>query len=148
DHELAMLSKNGAGVGIYLGDVRGRGEDIAGNGRSEGVIPWSKVYDSTIIAVSQGRRRGAAAVYIPIRHVDIEEFIQLRRQTGDANRRCMNLNHGICIDSLWMEEMKAGDKDKRRLWAEILKARVETGEPYLLFSDNVNKANPECYKSL
>lgn len=148
DHELAMLSKNGAGVGIYLGDVRGRGADIAGNGKSEGVIPWSKVYDSTIIAVSQGRRRGAAAVYIPIRHVDIEEFIQLRRQTGDANRRCMNLNHGICIDSLWMEEMKAGDKDKRRLWAEILKARVETGEPYLLFSDNVNKANPECYKSL
>lgn len=148
DHELAMLSKNGAGVGIYLGDVRGRGANIAGNGRSEGVIPWSKVYDSTIIAVSQGRRRGAAAVYIPIRHVDIEEFIQLRRQTGDANRRCMNLNHGICIDSLWMEEMKAGDKDKRRLWAEILKARVETGEPYLLFSDNVNNANPECYKSL
>lgn len=148
-HELAMLSKNGAGVGIYLGDVRGRGADISGNGKSEGVIPWAKVYDSTVVSVSQANvRRGAAAVYINIRHLDIEEFIQMRRPTGDVNRRCMNLNHGISIDSLWMEEMKAGDKDKRRLWAEILKARVETGEPYLFFSDNVNNANPETYKSL
>lgn len=148
NHELAMLSKNGAGVGIYLGDIRGRGADIKGNGKSEGVIPWAKIYDSTIIGVSQGRRRGAAAVYIPIRHLDVEEFIQMRRPTGDVNRRCMNLNHGISIDDLWMQEMKAGDQDKRRLWGEILKARVETGEPYLLFSDNANNANPDCYKDL
>lgn len=145
-HELAMLSKNGAGVGIYLGDVRGRGAGISGNGKSEGVIPWAKVYDSTVVSVSQANvRRGAAAAYIDIRHSDIEEFIQMRRPTGDVNRRCMNLNHGICIDSLWMEEMKAGDQDKRRLWGEILKARVETGEPYLFFTDNVNQANPLCY---
>lgn len=145
-HELAMLSKNGAGVGIYLGDVRGRGANISGNGRSEGVIPWAKVYDSTIVSVSQANvRRGAAAVYIDIRHADIEEFLQMRRPTGDANRRCMNLNHGICIDNLWMEEMLAGDAAKRHLWQEILKARFETGEPYLFFTDNVNQANPLCY---
>lgn len=148
-HELAMLSKNSAGVGIYMGDVRGRGSSIRGNGKSEGLIPWAKVYDSTIVSVSQGNfRRGAGAVYTDIRHTDIEEFIQMRRPTGDVNRRCMNLNHGICIDDLWMQEMVAGDKQKRALWGEILKARVETGEPYLFFTDNVNKQNPKCYNDL
>lgn len=145
-HELAMLSKNGAGVGIFLGDVRGRGATIKGNGKSEGIIPWAKVYDSTIVSVSQANvRRGAAAVYTDIRHSDIEEFIQMRRPTGDVNRRCLNLNHGVCIDDQWMREMLDGDKDKRSLWQEILKARYETGEPYLFFSDNVNRQNPECY---
>jgi len=145
-HELAMLSKNGAGVGIFLGDVRGRGATIKGNGKSEGIIPWAKVYDSTIVSVSQANvRRGAAAVYTDIRHSDIEEFIQMRRPTGDVNRRCLNLNHGICIDDNWMREMLDGDKEKRSLWQEILKARYETGEPYLFFSDNVNRQNPECY---
>lgn len=145
-HELAMLSKNGAGVGIYLGDVRGRGTSITGNGKSEGIIPWAKVYDSTVVSVSQANvRRGAAAVYVDIRHSDIEEFIQMRRPTGDVNRRCMNLNHGICIDDAWMKEMIAGDKKKRSIWQNILTARVETGEPYLFFTDNVNKQNPGCY---
>lgn len=145
-HELAMLSKNGAGVGIYLGDIRGRGSPIKGNGKSEGVIPWAKVYDSTTVSVSQGStRRGASAVYLPVEHVDIEEFINIRRPTGDTNRRCLNLNHGICVTDQWMKELIAGDKDKRHLWAEILKARVETGEPYLFFTDNVNRQNPECY---
>jgi ribonucleoside-diphosphate reductase alpha chain len=148
-HELAMLSKNGAGVGIYLGDVRGRGANIRGNGQSEGVIPWAKVYDSTVVSVSQANvRRGAAAAYIDIRHSDIEEFLQMRRPTGDVNRRCMNLNHGICIDDEWMQEMVAGDQKKRHLWQEILKARVETGEPYLFFTDNVNRQNPKCYEDL
>jgi ribonucleoside-diphosphate reductase alpha chain len=148
-HELAMLSKNGAGVGIYLGDVRGRGANIRGNGFSEGVIPWAKVYDSTVVSVSQANvRRGAAAAYIDIRHSDIEEFLQMRRPTGDVNRRCMNLNHGICIDDEWMKEMLAGDQSKRLLWQEILKARFETGEPYLFFTDNVNHQNPECYSNL
>jgi ribonucleoside-diphosphate reductase alpha chain len=147
-HELAMLSKNGAGVGIYLGDIRGRGATIRGNGKSEGVIPWAKVYDSTTVSVSQGStRRGASAVYLPIEHADIEEFINIRRPTGDTNRRCLNLNHGICVTDQWMNEMLGGDKVKRHLWQEILKARVETGEPYLFFTDNVNKQNPDCYKS-
>lgn len=145
--ELAMLSKNGAGVGIYLGDVRGRGATIAGNGTSEGVIPWCKVYDATTVSVSQGStRRGASAVYLPVDHPDIEEFLNIRRPTGDVNRRCLNLNHGVCISDEWMRSLVEGDATKRKIWGEILKSRVETGEPYLFFTDNVNRANPESYK--
>jgi ribonucleoside-diphosphate reductase alpha chain len=146
NHELAMLSKNGAGVGIYLGDIRGRGEVIKGNGKSEGVIPWAKVYDTTTVSVNQGStRRGASAVYLPVEHGDIGEFINIRRPTGDVNRRCLNLNHGVCITDDWMKTMLAGDKAKRLLWQEILTNRVETGEPYLFFTDNVNSQNPACY---
>ena len=147
NHELAMLSKNGAGVAIYVGDVRGRGASITGNGYSEGVIPWLKVYDTTTMAVSQGStRRGASAVYLPIDHADIQEFLNIRRPVGDMNRRCLNLNHGVCISDTWMSTMLAGDKNKRDTWLEVLKARVETGEPYLFFTDNVNNQNPDCYK--
>ncbi len=146
NHELAMLSKNGAGVGIYLGDIRGRGEIIKGNGKSEGVIPWAKVYDTTTVSVNQGStRRGASAVYLPIDHGDIEEFINIRRPTGDVNRRCLNLNHGVCITSDWMKSMLGGHKKKRLLWQEVLRSRVETGEPYMFFTDNVNSQNPTCY---
>lgn len=145
-HELAMLSKNGAGVGMYLGDIRGRGATIKGNGKSEGIIPWCKVYDSTVISVSQGStRRGAAAVYTGVRHTDIEEFINMRRPTGDMNRRCLNLNHGISITDEFMQSIINGNQKDRHLWMEILKARVETGQPYMLFVDNANRANPECY---
>ncbi len=148
NHELAMLSKNGAGVGIYLGDVRGRGAKIKGNGQSEGVIPWAKVFDTTTHSVSQGStRRGASAIYLPIDHLDVEEFINIRRTTGDLNRRCLNINHALCISNAWMQSMVDGDQKKRDLWVEILKARVETGEPYLFFTDNVNNENPECYKA-
>jgi ribonucleoside-diphosphate reductase alpha chain len=146
-HELAMLSKNGAGVGVYVGDIRGRGSLIKGNGRSEGVIPWLKCYDSTTVAVSQGAtRRGASAAYLPVNHSDVEEFINIRRQTGDMNRRCLNLNHGVCIEDSWMHDMLENkNQHSRNIWQEILKARVETGEPFLFFTDNVAKQNPECY---
>lgn len=147
NHELAMLSKKGAGVGIYLGDIRGRGANITGNGSSEGIIPWAKVYDTTTVSISQGStRRGASAVYLPIEHSDIDEFINIRRPTGDMNRRCLNLHHGVCINDEWMNSMIDGDVKKRHLWQELLRNRVETGEPYLFFSDNVNSANPDCYK--
>lgn len=146
NYELAVLSKNGAGVGIYFGDIRGRGAKIKGNGVSEGIVPWAKVFDTTTVSVNQGStRRGASAIYLPIEHLDIEEFINIRRPTGDINRRCLNVNHGICISDAWMNAMISGDQEKRKLWAEILRARVETGEPYLFFTDNVNKNNPECY---
>lgn len=146
DVELAMLSKHGAGVGIYMGDVRGRNASIKGNGKSEGIIPWAKVYDTSVHAVSQGpTRRGAAALYLPVEHSDIEEFINIRRPTGDANRRCLNIHHGVCIKDDWMRDLLAGDSQKRLLWQDILKSRVETGEPYLFFTDNVNSKNPECY---
>ncbi len=146
-HELAMLSKNGAGVGIYLGDIRGRGAPIFGNGKSEGVIPWLKCYDSTTVAVSQGStRRGASAVYLPIDHLDIEEFLNLRRPVGDTNRRCLNLHHAVCISDEFMKKVQKGDEKSRHIWKEVIKTRFETGEPYLFFSDNVNKKVPECYK--
>lgn len=144
--ELAMLSKYGAGVGNYFGDVRARNTDIRGNGKSEGVIPWIKIYDQTISSVSQGStRRGAAAAYLPIEHGDADEFVDIRRPTGDVNRRCLNIHHAFSIGNDWMEAMLAGDKEKRRLWERTLTARVETGEPYLFFRDNVNAANPETY---
>lgn len=146
--ELAMLTKSGAGVGIYMGRIRGRGAPIKGNGTSEGIIPWSKLYDTTIASCNQGStRRGSAALYLPIEHLDIQEFIGLRRATGDANRRCMNINHGISITDAWMQELISGDEDKRKLWAEILKARMETGEPYLFFVDAANSQSPDCYKT-
>ncbi len=146
-YELMMLSKNGAGVGIYVGDVRGRGASIKGNGVSEGIIPWCKIFDSVTVAVSQGTtRRGASAVYLPVEHLDAEEFINIRRPVGDFNRRCMNLHHALTITDEWLSNMLAGDKDKRRLWQEILRARVETGEPYLMFTDTVNKTRPESYQ--
>ena len=145
-HELAMLSKYGAGVGIYLGDVRGRGTPIGENGASEGVIPWAKVYDSTIVSVSQGAtRRGAGAIYLPVEHPDVDEFISLRRPTGDANRRCLNINHGITITDTFMQSLVAGNVTNRRRWEEILRTRVETGEPYMMFVDTVNRANPAAY---
>lgn len=144
--ELAMLSKNGAGVGVYFGDVRGRNSKIAGNGVSEGVVPWLKCFDSTTVSVSQGStRRGASAAYLPIEHSDVEEFMNIRRPTGDENRRCMNLHQGVCVSDDWMQTMLGGNTGKRKLWIDVLKTRVETGEPYLFFTDNVNKANPACY---
>lgn len=145
-HEFAMLSKNGAGVGIYMGDVRGSNAKVSGNGVSTGVIPWIKNYDSATVSVKQGSTRGAAsAVYLPIDHSDIEEFLDIRRQTGDVNRRSQNVNHGVCITDKWMNEMLAGDKQKRDIWIKVLKTRFETGEPYLFFTDAVNRQNPECY---
>jgi ribonucleoside-diphosphate reductase alpha chain len=147
--ELAVLSKNGAGVGVYMGDVRARGTPIKGNGKSEGIVPWAKLYDVTITSVSQGQtRRGADALYLPIRHGDVDEFLDIRRPTGDINRRCLNSNHAVSIDDLWMTEMLGGDADKRKIWEKILTARVETGEPYLMFSDAANRGAPECYKAL
>ncbi len=148
NRELAMLSKNGAGVGIYLGDIRGRGAGIAGNGKSEGVVPWCKIYDTTTNSVNQGStRRGASAVFLPIEHPDIEEFINIRRPVGDMNRRCLNLNHGVTIGNPWMQSMLDGDVEKRKVWQELLRTRIETGEPYLIFVDNANEQNPECYKA-
>jgi ribonucleoside-diphosphate reductase alpha chain len=90
-------------------------------------------------------RRGASAIYLPIDHSDINEFINIRRPTGDINRRCLNINHGVCITDDWMRSMIDGNKENRKTWEEILKTRIETGEPYLFFTDNVNKNNPECY---
>jgi len=148
NHELAMLSKNGAGVGIYMGDVRGRGKNISGNGVSEGLIPWIKVFDTTTSSVSQGGvRRGASAVYLPVDHTDINEFLRIRRAAQDANRYCPHTHQAICLTDEFMNKVETGDVEARETFKAILKTRYETGEPFLFFSDNVNKANPECYKA-
>jgi ribonucleoside-diphosphate reductase alpha chain len=152
-HELAMLSKNGGGVSSYLGNIRGRGALIKGgaNGVSEGVVPWIKVMDSTTLAVSQGGvRRGASAMYLPIHHKDIEEFLRIRRPEGDINRQCHNTHHGVVIDDKFMNSLYGENgqkvvKSNRALWGEILKTRVETGEPYIMFYDNCNKSRPKWY---
>ncbi len=148
NHELAMLSKNGAGVSLYLGDLRGRGAGIAGNGYSEGVVPWCKVFDTTTQVISQGStRRGATAAYLPIDHTDIDEFMNIRRPVGDTNRRCLNLNNAVCISDNWMNDLLDGKERNRHVWKELLTARVETGQPYMFFTDTVNKMVPDCYRA-
>jgi ribonucleoside-diphosphate reductase alpha chain len=145
--ELMRLTSYGGGVGIGLSRIRPRGTHITGNGKSEGVVPWSKIYDSTIIATNQGSvRRGAASVNLDINHLDIEEFLQIRRPKGDPNRQCLNLHQAVVVDDKFMNRLQDRDSEAMKLWLEILKSRVETGEPYIMFSDNVNKDNPLGYR--
>lgn len=148
-HEMAMLTKHGGGVGISLNRIRGRGEQIRGgaNGQSEGIIPWGKVFDSAIIATSQGNvRRGAASVNLSIEHKDFEEFLHIRRPQGDVNRQCLNLHHCTTITDSFMTSIENGNAEARKKWVELLKSRLETGEPYIMFSDTVNNASPLAYK--
>lgn len=147
-HELGMLSKYGAGVGIYVGDLRSRGSSVKGTGgTSDGVLAWAKIYDSIIHSCNQGNtRRGASAAYLPVSHPDIYEFLQMRRPTGDANTRCLNLHHGVNIDDNFMHKaFVEKDVKTREIWEEILTLRFETGEPYLFFSDNVERQKPQSY---
>lgn len=149
--ETAMLSKLGGGTSKYWGDVRGRGAKIGNGGVSEGIIGWLKVEESALSATSQGGvRRGAGAQYLPVEHPDIEEFIDIRRQTGDLSRRCLSVSfhHGVCISDDFMHRVTDGDEKARNIWKKILKTRLETGEPYILFRDNVNKQAPKIYKDL
>mgnify|MGYP001426920046 CR=1 FL=1 len=144
--ELMKLTSQGGGVGISLSRIRERGATIKGNGRSEGVVPWAKIYDSTIIATNQGSvRRGAASVNLDINHPDISEYLQIRRPKGDPNRQCLNLHQCVVVDDAFMRKLNDRDEEAMGLWLEILKARVETGEPYIMFKDNVNKDNPMAY---
>jgi len=145
--ELMRLTSYGGGVGISLSRIRGRGAHITGNGKSEGVVPWAKIYDSTIIATNQGSvRRGAASVNLDINHKDIKEFLQIRRPKGDPNRQCLNLHQAVVVDDAFMKRLQDRDSEAMSLWLEILKSRVETGEPYIMFKDNVNKDNPLAYR--
>jgi ribonucleoside-diphosphate reductase alpha chain len=145
--ELMRLSSQGGGVGIGVSRIRGRGKPIQGNGVSEGVVPWVKIYDSTILATNQGSvRRGAASVNLSINHPDIEEFLMIRRPKGDVNRQCLNMHQCVVIDDEFMNKVEERDPKALKLWGEILKTRLETGEPYIMFEDNVNNASPEAYK--
>jgi ribonucleoside-diphosphate reductase alpha chain len=147
-HETAMLTKNGGGIGKYYGAIRPRGAAIRGNGKSEGIIPWLKVDEQVIQSTAQGGvRRGAEAIYLEVEHGDIDEFIDIRRPTGDPSRRCQssNFHHAVIISDDFMEKALNGAEHERNLWNKILKARVETGEPYLMFGDTANKKAPETF---
>ncbi|MES2962162.1 MAG: ribonucleoside-diphosphate reductase subunit alpha [Pseudomonadota bacterium] len=164
-NENVWLASKGGGIGSYWGNLRSIGETVRGNGKTSGIVPFIKVMDSQTLAISQGSlRRGSAAVYLPIHHPEIEEFIDIRRPTGgDPNRRSLNLHHGIAVTDEFMRAVeKDGDFElrsphsgqavdvikARALWIKLLMARVETGEPYILFIDAVNRAIPEHHKKL
>ncbi|MCX7375624.1 MAG: ribonucleoside-diphosphate reductase subunit alpha [Alphaproteobacteria bacterium] len=162
-NENVWLASKGGGIGSYWGNLRSIGEKVGQNGKTSGVIPFIRVMDSLTLAISQGSlRRGSAAVYLPVTHPEIEEFVEMRRPTGgDPNRKALNLHHGILIPDAFMRAVESGEdwgltspKDgsvvrkisARSLWIRILTARIETGEPYLIFSDHVNNARPEHHK--
>ncbi len=162
-NENVWLASKGGGIGSYWGNLRSIGERVGQNGKTSGVIPFIRVMDSLTLAISQGSlRRGSAAVYLPVSHPEIEEFIEIRRPTGgDPNRKALNLHHGILVSDAFMRAVAADEpwallspKDgavvrkisARGLWIRILTARVETGEPYIVFSDQVNRLRPEHQK--
>ena len=162
-NENVWLASKGGGIGSYWGNLRSIGENVGRNGKTSGVIPFIRVMDSLTLAISQGSlRRGSAAVYLPIWHPEIEEFIEMRRPTGgDPNRKALNLHHGVLITDAFMRAVEADEewalvspKDRshirkvsaRSLWIRILTARMEQGEPYIIYSDHVNSARPEHHK--
>ncbi len=161
--ENVWLAAKGGGIGSYWGNLRSIGEPVKGSGKTSGVMPFVKVMDSLSLAISQGSlRRGSSAVYMPISHPEIEEFIELRRPTGgDPNRRSLNLHHGVLVSDDFMRAVRDDDewgltspKDNsvirkvkaREIWIRLLTARIETGEPYIVFNDTVNRAIPEQQK--
>lgn len=146
--EVAMLSKYGGGTAIHINDIRPKGAPISKGGHSDGVVPFMKMADSVILGISQGStRRGACAAYIDIEHGDFDEFLHSRRPTGDTNRQCLNLHHGVCVSNAFIDKVKSGDAEARRRWKELVKSRVETGEPYVFFTDNANDQAPEVLKN-
>ena len=145
--ELMLLAKHGGGVGIGINMIRPAGTKITGNGTSDGVVPFCKIYDSTILATNQGSvRRGAASVNMKIEHKDFEDFLEIREPKGDVNRQSLNLHQCVVISDRFMKKLEEGDSDARRKWGKLLQKRKATGEPYIMYKGNVNKANPEMYK--
>jgi len=145
--EMMLLAKHGGGVGIGINMIRPAGAKITGNGTSDGVVPFCKIYDSTILATNQGSvRRGAASVNINIDHDDFEEWLEIREPKGDVNRQSLNLHQCAVIGDKFMRKLEEGDSTARRKWSKLLQKRKATGEPYILFKGNTNKSNPEAYK--
>jgi ribonucleoside-diphosphate reductase alpha chain len=145
--ELMLLAKHGGGVGIGINQIRPAGAQITGNGTSDGVIPFTKIYDSTILATNQGSvRRGAASVNLNIDHKDFEDWLEIREPKGDVNRQSLNLHQCAVVGDKFMRKLENGDEEARRKWGKLLQKRKATGEPYIMFKGNVNKQNPEMYK--
>ena len=163
-NENVWLASNGGGIGTYWGGVRSIGEKVGQNGQTSGIIPFVRVMDSLTLAISQGSlRRGSAAVYLDIHHPEIEEFLEIRKPAGDFNRKSLNLHHGINITDEFMLAVRddlpfalRSPKNQeplkhvsaRKLWQKILELRLQTGEPYIVFSDTVNKQMPAHQKKL
>jgi ribonucleoside-diphosphate reductase alpha chain len=145
--EMMLLAKHGGGVGIGINMIRPAGSKITGNGTSDGVVPFCKIYDSTILATNQGAvRRGAASVNINIDHPDFLDWLEIREPKGDVNRQSLNLHQCAVVGDKFMRRLEQGDKDARQRWSKLLQKRKATGEPYILFKGNTNKANPRAYK--
>ncbi len=145
--EMMLLAKHGGGVGVGLNMIRPSGADITMNGTSDGVVPFCKIYDSTILATNQGAvRRGAASVNLNIDHKDWEDWLEIREPKGDVNRQSLNLHQCTIIGDKFMRKLRDGDKVARRKWGKLLQKRKATGEPYIMYKGNVNKNNPSSYK--
>ena len=145
--EMMLLAKHGGGVGIGINMIRPAGSKITQNGTSDGVVPFAKIYDSTILATNQGSvRRGASSVNLNIDHGDFDDWLEIREPKGDVNRQCLNLHQCVVISDKFMRKVEEGDLEARRKWGKVLQKRKATGEPYIMFKGNVNKQNPEAYK--
>lgn len=145
--ELMLLAKHGGGVGIGLNQIRSAGTPIKNNGTSDGLVPFCKIYDSTILATSQGSvRRGAASVNIDGEHKDFWEWLEIREPKGDVNLQSLNLHQCVVLSDAFMQKVENGDKEARSKWTAILRKRRQTGEPYIMYKGNVNRNNPESYK--
>ena len=163
-NENVWLASNGGGIGTYWGGVRSIGEKVGQNGQTSGIIPFIRVMDSLTLAISQGSlRRGSAACYLDVHHPEIEEFLEIRKAAGDFNRKSLNLHHGINITDEFMIAVRddlpfalRSPKDQaplkhvnaRKLWQKILELRLQTGEPYIIFSDTVNAQLPKHQRDL
>ena len=163
-NENVWLASRGGGIGTYWGSVRGIGEPVGLNGKTSGIIPFVRVMDSLTLAISQGSlRRGSAAVYLDIDHPEIEEFLEIRKPSGDFNRKALNLHHGVLLTDAFMEAVREGAEwnlkspktgevratvDARSLFQKLVETRLATGEPYIVFSDTVNKAMPKHHREL
>jgi ribonucleoside-diphosphate reductase alpha chain len=163
-NENVWLASRGGGIGTYWGSVRGIGEPVGLNGKTSGIIPFVRVMDSLTLAISQGSlRRGSAAVYLDVDHPEIEEFLEIRKPSGDFNRKALNLHHGVLITDAFMEAVRAGEEwnlkspkdgsiratvDARSLFQKLVETRLATGEPYIVFGDTVNRAMPKHHREL
>ncbi|MEZ0134661.1 MULTISPECIES: ribonucleoside-diphosphate reductase subunit alpha [Novosphingobium] len=163
-NENVWLASRGGGIGTYWGNVRGIGEPVGLNGKTSGIIPFVRVMDSLTLAISQGSlRRGSAACYLDVSHPEIEEFLEIRKTSGDFNRKALNLHHGVLLTDEFMEAVRDGTdfalrspKDgsvrgkvhARSLFQKLVEVRLATGEPYLVFSDTVNRMMPKHHRDL
>ncbi|AEI37146.1 ribonucleoside-diphosphate reductase subunit alpha [Zymomonas mobilis] len=163
-NENVWLASRGGGIGTYWGNVRGIGETVGMNGKTSGIIPFVRVMDSLTLAISQGSlRRGSAACYIDISHPEIEEFLEIRKPSGDFNRKALNLHHGVLLTDAFMEAVRDGRPfdlvsphdgsrrgvvDARSLFQKLVETRLQTGEPYIVFIDHVNNNMPHHHQEL